>query len=173
MKEFLEILKYILPSLVVLAVTYIVIRAFLENELKKKVLEIKNVSAKAVTPIQLQAFERLILLLERIQPSGLIMRVSKPNQTRDQLRSAMITSIRDEFDHNLSQQVYVSSKGWELVKNAKESVISTVNSAVSKTSDETSSAEFAGMIIEMWSDHKQDPVNRAIEFLKEEIREKF
>ncbi len=173
MSEFLEILKYILPSLVVLALAYLLIKAFLENEIKKQVLEIKRASSRVITPIQLQAYERLILFLERIQPSGLIMRVSKANQSKDQLRNAMISNIRDEFEHNLSQQVYISSKAWELVKNAKENVISTVNAAASKSKDDAPGTEFAGLVIEIWSSQKQDPVNRAIEFLKEEIREKF
>ena len=117
MIELLEILKYVLPSLVVLAAAYYLLKLFLDNEQNKRLSDIKMAGYKIITPIRLQAYERLVLFIERISPESLVMRVHKPELSAMQMQTNLIQTIREEFEHNLSQQVYVSSQAWELVRN--------------------------------------------------------
>ena len=81
MEEFLDILKYILPSLVVLAATLLVIKKFMDAEQRKHMYEIRKENQKVVTPLRLQAYERIVLLMERISPENLVLRVHKPGMS--------------------------------------------------------------------------------------------
>lgn len=172
MNDLLEILKYLLPSLVVLGTAYFLLKLFLENEQKKRTSDIKLAGYKIVTPIRLQAYERIVLLLERISPDSLVMRVHKPEFSALQLQNALILNIRDEFEHNLSQQVYVTSQAWELVRNAKEDMIKLVNTAAAKLNDNASALELSQKIFEL-SLGDRIITKSALEFIKNEIRQIF
>ena len=78
MEDILDILKYILPSGIVFATAYFLLKAFIDNDNRKKLIEIKTNNQALINPIRLQAYERIILLLERISPGSLIMRVAQP-----------------------------------------------------------------------------------------------
>jgi hypothetical protein len=173
MDELLEIFKYVLPSVVVFAATYYLIKLFLDNEQKKRNADIKMVGYKIITPIRLQAYERLILLLERISPESLIMRIHKPEFSVLLLQAALITTIREEFEHNLSQQVYVSSQAWELVRSAKEDMIKLINTAATKLNDNATSMDLSQKIFELSLSQEKLLYRSALEFLKNEIRQVF
>jgi len=172
MSEFLEILKYVLPSLVVLAAAYYLLKLFFENEHQKKAADIKMAGYKIITPIRLQAYERLVLFIERISPESLIMRVHKNEFSALQLQTTLIINIREEFEHNLSQQVYVSSQAWELVRNAKEDMIKLVNTAAAKLNDNCNATNLSQKIFELSLNEKLT-TKTALEFLKNEIRQVF
>jgi hypothetical protein len=173
MDTFADILKYILPSLVVLATTWYLVRAYLLYEDKKKETQLKLELQKASFPLRLQAYERLVLLLERLQPAGLILRINIPGMSVSIMHSALIQAIRDEFDHNLSQQLYVSSKAWELVKNCREESIKQINTAASQLSPDDPATELASKILVQEIDQSNNSGDLAIEFLKNEVRENF
>ncbi len=177
MNEILEILKYILPSLVVFATAYYIFKQFLENDNKKRLLEMKmNNRAdnqQFVTPIRLQAYERIVLFLERISPNSLVLRVSEPNMNVMQLQSAMIMAIRLEYEHNLSQQLYISSKSWQIVKNAKEDLINIISSVAANIDKTADSSELAKAIFELTASVEKLPIEIAIEILKDEIQDQF
>jgi hypothetical protein len=173
MNEVLDILKYILPSAVVFVVVYFVLKAFLDNEQKRKLLEIKMKGQSVVTPIRLQAYERIVLFLERISFNNLVMRVNKSGMTSGQLHASLLLNIRNEYEHNLSQQIYISSKAWQAVKDAKEAVIKIINSAASEIKNESSSTDLAAKILELSIQEKLGPVEKAIEYIKAEINQLF
>ncbi len=78
-------------------------------------------------PLRLQAYERLILYLERISPDSLVMRMSRSNLSVAQFQNELVTSVRTEFEHNLAQQTYISSQSWEKVKSARNSIIKLIS----------------------------------------------
>ena len=127
---------------------------------------------KIITPIRLQAYERLILFLERISPESLVMRLHKPELSSLQFQTMLILAIREEFEHNLSQQVYMSSQAWELVRNAKEDLIKLVNTAATKLNDNATATELSQKIFELSLSEKL-LLKTALEFLKNEIRQVF
>lgn len=122
-------------------------------------------------PLKLQAYERIILFLERISPPGLIQRVSRPEMNPVQLEAALTRTIRDEFEYNLSQQLYVSSKSWEMVKNAKEETIRLIHIAAGKVPEGASSQELIKSILDQLVADEKHPVDHAIEAIKQEVRE--
>lgn len=173
MTEFLEILKYILPSLVVAGLVYFILKEYLKNENDKKQIEIKQASQKLITPIRLQAYERIILFLERNSAGNLVLRLSKPNMSAQDLHIALLKTLREEFDHNISQQLYVSNKAWELVKNTKEELVKTINTAASKTKEKSTSADLGQLILKLSLEQKKSMHKIAINFIKKEIQMLF
>ncbi|HHN48616.1 MAG TPA: hypothetical protein ENN08_06780 [Bacteroidales bacterium] len=168
-----ETLKYILPSALMLLAVYLVIQKFLQKENLRLEKERVIARQKEVFPVRMQAYERIILLLERISPSSLVLRVNKPGISLVQFQSLLIQTIRDEYDHNLSQQLYVSSRAWGLVRTAKEEMIRLINVAGGDIEKQAPTANLAGKILELHAGLDVDPIARALEAVKQEAREMF
>jgi predicted solute-binding protein len=173
MLALIELLKYTIPSLVVLASAYYLLKMFLDKEAEKTQMHLRMDVQKISMPVRMQAYERLILLLERIEPAGLLVRTNLPGMTALQLQSALIQSIRSEFDHNLSQQLYVSTKAWEMVRNAREETIKRVNTAAMQLPADATSADLASLILIHDIDTELSAVKGALDLLKSEARINF
>lgn len=169
MDAFLEILKYTLPSVVVFITAYYMLDRLLASETKKKEQEIALENRKMITPLRLQAYERIILFLERISPNQLIVRVQKQKLTVRELQMLMLQSIRSEYEHNMTQQLYISNEGWEVVKSTKENLIRLINTAADQFGPDENGMELSKNILEMFSNVDKSPIQTAIEFLKQDL----
>lgn len=168
-----ELFKYTIPSLVVLATAYYLLKMFLDKESEKTQMQMRLDVQKISLPVRMQAYERLVLLLERIEPAGLLVRTNQPGMNATNLQSALIQSIRSEFEHNLSQQLYVSTKAWEMVRNAREETIKRINTAAMKLTPEATSTDLASLILINDMDAEQSAVKGALDLLKTEARNNF
>lgn len=173
MKDFLEILKYIIPSVVVFITALLIIRQYFKNEEKRRKFELSMSYKESILPLRLQAYERLILFLERISPDSIVMRTNRPDLTVLQLQNELLNTIRTEFEHNLAQQTYISSSAWEMVKAAKNSMIKLVNESAVDFKADAKGMNLSKSIIENSLELKNSPVYAALEFLKKEVRELF
>ena len=167
------LLKLLLPSLLVFLAGYLAIERLLRAESNRRKAEIAVDRQKISTPIRLQAYERLVLYLERISPESLLIRVNQPNLTAKKLQSNLLTNIRTEWEHNLSQQLYISNKAWSIVKNAKENVIKLINTCSDKIEGDKPSILLSKIILERLVELDEHPTNKAIEFLKKEVNDLF
>lgn len=168
-----EILKYTLPALFVFLATYLVMSKMVKTEqLRLKAENVLN-NQKFITPIRLQAYERMVLLMERISPQSLIMRTQRQNITNQELQSALLKTIRSEFEHNMAHQLYISDKAWEMVRMAKEDCIKFINQTALQTKPDGNSLQLCKLILENTMDRELDPTTKAIGYLKEEIRTLF
>ena len=116
MEVLIEFGKIILPAGAVLYAVFLTVRMFLTKDLEKRLLELKMKNTDTIMPIRLQAFERVCLFLERISPNNLIMRVNDDVYKSGQFQQILLHEIRSEYNHNLSQQVYMSDESWNMVK---------------------------------------------------------
>lgn len=187
MNDFMEFLKIIVPTIAVLIVVYVMMRAFikqnskqfdfLKNEqqlLREKMgNERKANTEKISVPLKFQAYERMALFLERVNPPNLLTRITKPKINVGKLHSLLLATIRDEYEHNMSQQLYISDTAWELVKAAKEDVVRLINSAAAKFNSDDDGGNFAREIITNGFKNKTNPIEKALDALKEDIRENF
>ncbi len=170
MKEILEILKYILPSIVVLFTVWILIRQFLTNWENQRKFDSTRLLAKTTIPLKLQAYERVALFLERITVDSLLVR-EKDNTLNSRIfHQKLLTVIRAEYEHNLSQQIYISSEAWQIAKNAKEAIIKMVNKAAMEVGPEDSAIELSKKIIELQIEMDSSPSQVALEFINQEVR---
>jgi len=173
MEEFIELLKYTVPSIITGVVAYILINKMLEQENRRHFGEIKKENIKHTTPVRLQAHERLLLLLERTDPVQVVNRVIKPGMTAKSMQIAIITEIKQEYDHNITQQLYVSGKCWEEVMKAKEDalkLVTVVGAAVNQGAD---ALEFSKALIKIQSEQQFFTSVAAIKTVKNEIKTIF
>jgi len=171
MTEFLEILKYILPSVVVLIATYLIVQKFIDREYSKSMMEYKMNNQKTITPIKLQAYERLVLLIERISLNSLIMRTHKNGMSARLLQSELLKTIRSEYEHNITQQVYVSNSVWDAIKTSKEETIKAINIASIKVPDDASGLDLCNLIFELIQKIDRLPTDIALDIIKNEARQ--
>ena len=164
-----DILKFIIPSIIVFSATYIMMRQFLEEDYKKKLLELREKNTGLITPIKLQAYERLTILLERIAPDNLIMMLSQPRQSATELRTQIVNQVGEEFNHNISQQIYISSQAWELIKIIRENVLFIVDDSYKSLPENAKGTDLGKAILKELMNQKNHPTRGGIEFLKKEI----
>lgn len=168
MEALLEFLKFTIPGLIVFFTAYFMIKSFMENEQKKRQMDLKTNNQKLVTPIRLQAYERLTLFLERINPESLLLRTQQPTMNVERLQAALLMTIRAEFDHNISQQIYISGKTWMAVKGAKDNVIKIINTSAESLKKEQPAALLSQRIMETIIAIEKSPTQIAMEILKME-----
>lgn len=174
MEYFFEILKIILPAGIVFAAAYFTVKGFLENDQRRRDGDVKKLNQSTITPLRLQAYERVVIFLERINPSPLVVRVNKSSMNAQQLHMELIKTIKSEYEHNLSQQIYVSAGAWELVKTSKEEIIKLINISSTKVPPESPGNELAMMIINISSNlGKKLPNDIALEYIKKEVNQLF
>ena len=153
-----------------LGAALILIRFWFGMNKKQPGTDIRIEEQKIILPLRLQAYERIILFLERISPNNLVMRLNKPEMTSVQFQSLLVKTVREEFDYNLSQQIYISFTAWELVKNAKEETIKLINVASGRVPESGSSGELAKSIFDLAVENDKLPVIVAIDEIKKEIQ---
>lgn len=174
----LEILRYTIPSAILLIGVYFIISKFFEqneilNRIELKKLSIKE-NSKISLPLRLQAYERAILFLERIHPYHLVQRVRETNMNVSDFNLLINKTIRTEFEYNLSQQIYLSKDAWTMLERAKEETQKQINAIASKLPNDANSIELSKAVYEYFVETEQDfPVQIAINFIKEDVKKLF
>lgn len=154
---------------------YLLMKRYFENLQKQQLLQMKlderQETLKVVTPIRLQAYERMALFLERIGPNSLVLRCYQPGMDLHLLQGVMTKNIRDEWEHNLSQQVYLSAELWARIREAKDEMINLVNSAAVSLPDTDDPTRLAAAIFASAAD--RSPVDGALDAMHAELHELF
>jgi hypothetical protein len=136
MNTIYDVLTHILPLLVLVGGILLVMKKFFDNEQNRRISELKKSVHETSLPLRLQSYERLILLLERLNPENLLFRVYKPGMSAKLFHSELTRSVREEFEHNLTQQMYISSMAWEMIKKSKDELLKTIHLSASKMPDQ-------------------------------------
>lgn len=179
MLEFLsECIKIVLPAGLVVYGMFLIVKTFLQKEFEKRALDIqiKSIDIKIknnelILPIRFQAYERVCLFLERIAPHNLILSSNEPGMTAGQLQQQMLFNIREEFAHNMSQQVYMSDEAWKHVRDAMENIVSVINNSAQIVPSDAKAVELARVIVEVLMQLQTEPTAAALQFIKNEIRQ--
>ena len=173
MEVLLEILKYTVPSLVVFFTVLVMMRNWTKNEESRRKSEFNMHISDEILPVRLQAYERSILLLERISPESMIMRLSRNDYTARQLVQELLSNITSEFDHNIAQQTYMSTEAWEKMKAAKNQVINLINDTAKEVNPDAKGTTLGKLMLERLTELKSPPTQVAIDFLKQEVKTLF
>lgn len=123
-----------------------------------------------ILPLQLQAYERIVLFVERISPQSLISRINQPGFTVLDMQIGMVSSIKSEYDHNVSQQIYVTAAAWEAVKTVKEQTISIINQVALKLPPDANAIELNKQLLELFMAQKESPAEIAAEIINLEAK---
>jgi len=169
MEAVTDILMITIPALIVFFTAWVLLRNLMRNDQDKRRQELILANSRTVTPIKLQAFERIVLFLERISLESLIVRVSSPDMTASQLHTTLLNAIRNEFEHNLSQQVYMSPQAWEVVRNARSGIIKIINTEAEKMPPAATGFDLSRQLLQAIMELEKEPTRVAIDYLKGEI----
>lgn len=165
--KIIEIAAYSLPSIITGGVAYYFFNSYLKNEEGRRRFLLHKESQKTALPLRLQAYERMALFLERINPGKLLVRIAPLSTDQNDYEALLIRHIEQEFEHNLTQQVYISDECWNVILTAKNTIIQTIRKTTLK-------AENADKLREMiLTDlmESQSPTVLALSFIKNEISE--
>jgi hypothetical protein len=173
MNELIEISKYILPLVVLLIAVLMILNHFAKKEKTKLKYDLIKSNNKLITPVKLQAYERIVLFLERIRPDALALRLTKPKMTSKQIQLQMLSTVRSEFNHNLSQQLYLTDDTWAAVVYAKEQITRMINLAGTKVDPNTVSQGFISVLIEIYNDAETKPTETSVQIVKKEAAQFF
>ncbi|WP_318345033.1 DUF7935 family protein [Flagellimonas baculiformis] len=164
--EILQLFAYLLPAVVTGVVTFYFFRLHTRNEEGRRRFLLHKDSQKDTLPVRLQAYERMTLFLERIALNSLVVRVAPKSKSKSEYENLLINQIETEFEHNLSQQIYMSDECWNIIKTAKNATIQIIRSA---GMSETDSPDKLREDILNQTMEKQSPSNTALAYVKKEV----
>ncbi len=173
MEIIVEFGKILIPAALVLYAMYLTMKSMLAREMVLAENRFKVENSKSVIPLRLQAFERMCLFLERLSPGNLVLRLNSASMSAKELQQLMIAEIREEFNHNLSQQIYLSDAAWKQIKNTVEDTIALINTSAEKLGSDAKSVELAKLIFSEMEKREIDSVDVTLSLVKSEIRELF
>jgi hypothetical protein len=143
------------------------------NNTQPTSVQSKNETVKLILPHRIDAYQRLVLFLERISPNSMVMRKFSNHQTAKQLQHDLLGTIRSEFEHNIAQQVFVSPQAWKMVKDSKEQIIQIINLAASDLQENATAIDLSSKIFELSAEFEKLPTEITTEFLVEELQTLF
>lgn len=165
--KIVELLFFILPALITGIIAYYFFNLHTKNEEGRRRFLLHKDNQKNALPLRLQAYERMALFLERISPSKLMLRVTPASADKENYVAALITAIENEFDHNISQQIYISDECWSVIKASKNATIQLIH----KSSHEAESANNLREVVLNSLLEKQAPSAAGLAFIKKEVGE--
>lgn len=150
---------------------FLMLRSFQSQRLHEIRELARQQSVDQLLPNRLQAYERMVLLLERMNPNNLIPRLNNGTYTAKEFQQILIHEIRQEYQHNLAQQIYLSEEAWLYISTAVEDTVTLINEVAMQCSEEATSLELAKGIFE--SGANKQTLSQAISFVKKEVHYLF
>jgi hypothetical protein len=152
-----------------LSVVFVLFQQWMKHKERSWAFQLKLENNKAMSPLRISAYERTIIMLERITPTSLVMRQNIGRSSAGALQLELIKSIREEFDLNVSLQMYMSEPAWEQVRRAKEETTELIKVAFSKVQPESSGVELCNIIFQLEALTHNTPIKQAIAAVRSEI----
>ncbi len=169
--QIISYFAYLLPAVVVGLVAYFFFKGHTANEEGRRRFLIQKEAQKNIIPLRLQAYERITLFLERIDPKKLLIRVKPFSDDLQEYETLLIQNIDNEYEHNLTQQIYISPECWNLITAAKNATLQVIRQ--SSMNDKVDSSD---KLRESLLNHFMDeitPSQKALAFVKKEVSELF
>jgi len=144
------------------------------QEEKKRQYELRKESQKAISPIRMRAYERLTLLLERTEPEAMLKEMMSEADWQQKsitdIQRDLLQRVRLEFDHNLSQQVYVSDEVWQKIMLARDQMGAFISQMAIRMKPQSTPMDYMKTLIEAYHMNGDTPHELALQALKDEAR---
>lgn len=173
MDVLLQIALIIFPAGAVLLTTIFFLRRETSKEIRNMQIELKKERQQYFLPSRVEAYQRAVLFMERIHPNSLVMRLHNPGLPARALQAEFLKAIREEYDHNVAQQLFVSPQGWQMVRNSKEETIKIINIAGNQMDVTSTGLDLSAKIFEIVAEVGQLPSEITVDYLKKELQELF
>ncbi|KXK45214.1 MAG: hypothetical protein UZ10_BCD003002000 [Bacteroidetes bacterium OLB10] len=166
--NFTSALVIIAPTLIVAGGMYLLIKNLLERDYRLKLLESRRLLQKEMLPLKLQAIERMVVFLERLRPESMVFRILQPGMQVRDLQLDLLATIRSEYEHNLSQQVYLTPQSWVAVRQAKDEMIALINVSADSVQTDAKAMELSQKIFQN-AGSQVASIDKAIASLRGEV----
>ena len=168
-EKIVDFFLYIIPAVITGVLAYYFFKQFIRNEDNRRNFLVRKELEKHALPIRLQAYERMVLFLERITPAKLLIRMNPKSSNKESYESLLIATIEEEFEHNLSQQIYLSDECWSIITASKNATIQLIRKASLLPKTDTANKLREVVLTEMME--KRPPSDAALSFIKNEVSE--
>ncbi len=170
MISFEEFIKLSTIVILVALPLLLVLRWFLKHNLKLKELELANSTYKELIPTRLQAYERLTILLERITPEAIVLRLNQPGISSIMLQKSLLQTIRQEFEHNFAMQIYLPVATWDTIIKSRDELIKLINTSSAEVQPNAPAMQLSKVILEKSVNETDFYFVKAKEALKKDIQ---
>ena len=164
----LDIIKLTVPGLIVFFTVRTMLKQYFAHQQTTELRKLQKGKQEHTLPLRLQAYERLSLFCERISLSGLILRTRQEGMNAAQLRIALLLAIQQEFEHNITQQVYVSDQLWQIIKIARDDAVQVITQACEVVDLKADARKLAEAIIHLESQRDMSASEKALVAVKKE-----
>ncbi|MCC8425420.1 hypothetical protein [Mucilaginibacter sp. UR6-11] len=169
----LDIVKYTVSGLGVVWIAFYLLKPYLDRSENMQLIELKKTISNQTLPLRLQAYERVVLFIERINPSNLLIRLNNPDYQAAELYMLIVAELRNEYQHNVTQQIYVSTNTWAIVKRLKDETLGVVNNAIKNLPETATGLELSKMILAQVNQSENNPYEIGLNLIRKELEELF
>ena len=169
----IDILKYTVAGIGIVYIAFYLFKPYLDRSNTLQLIELKKAINTQTLPLRLQAYERLILFTDRINPANLLIRLNGNSYSAAELQAVIINEVRNEYQHNVTQQIYVSDRAWAVTKRVKEDTLSVVNNAIKTLPDNATGLDLGKVILNHLSRLADSPYDIALNLIKQDLEDLF
>lgn len=166
--KILELLFYCIPAAITGGIAYYFFQMHIQNEEKRRRFLLARENQKEALPLRLQAYERMALFMERIDPAKLLIRITPISEDKKDYANFVIAQIEQEFEHNLTQQIYMTDACWNIITTAKNATIQMLLKTANEDSV-TDANHLRETILDGMFD-KATPSSAALAYIKNEVK---
>lgn len=168
-----DLLIIFIPAGLVLGGMYLLMRSFMKKQLLEQSFWLKKQTSETVIPLRIQAYERMTLFLERITPNNLLLRLYEKANNVGDFQQILLKEIREEYYHNLAQQIYLSLSLWDEINKAMNEVMVLINTSAAELSSDQPALNLSKKIFEKVINEEKNPTKEALLLLKKEVQALF
>lgn len=169
----LDILKFTLAGVGTVYAAFYLIKPHLDKSESIQLLELKKTISNQTLPLRLQAYERIVLFIERVNPASMLVRLHSTGLSAAELHSIVANEIRNEFQHNITQQLYVSDRAWAVVSRVKDDTLSVVTNAVKALPETATGLDLSKTVLAHLSHLQDNPYDIALKIVREDMEALF
>jgi len=170
---FIDILKYTIAGIGTVYIAFYLFKPYLDRSNNLQLVDLKKSINQQTLPLRLQAYERLVLFTDRINPANMLIRLSGNGYSAAELQSIIINEVRTEYQHNVTQQIYVSERAWAVIKRIKDDTLSVVNSAIKALPADATGLDLGRMILNHLSRLEDNPYDVATDMVRKDLEDLF
>ena len=167
----LELVKFTLAGIGTVYVAFYLIKPYLERSEKLQLMELKKSTTALTLPLRFQAYERLIVFVERVNPANMLVRLHGTQYSAHELHSLVVSEIREEFQHNVSQQIYVSERAWNVIKRVKDDTMSVITNAIKAMPENATGLELSKTVLAHMASLQDNPYDIATSMIRKDMEE--
>ncbi|WP_316785478.1 hypothetical protein [Pedobacter frigiditerrae] len=160
-------------GIITVVAAYFLLKNDIQNYFRFKTLEANKDSRGSLFPLRLQAYERLIIFTERINPANLLVRLHQQGIGVKELQAIILNDIKSEYQHNITQQLYVDSVSWNVVRKLKDDTIAMINNVVQGLPETATGIDISKKVLQHMSGIEENPYDLTIDHLKKDIHKLF